>query len=286
MSVLIIGGTGTLGQELTRQLLERGELSIRVLSRCELKQKEMSEKFRDKRLSFTLGDVRDLSTVRGAMRGIHTVFYVAALKHVDTLEFNPEEAVKTNVLGTMNVADAAQSEGVRYVAFSSTDKAVAPINAYGMSKALAEKILLNRNRNGKTSFSVFRWANVMGSRGSVIPLFAETLKSQGVAYITDPEMTRFWIRIEDAARFMIEHHWKANGVMIPPMKAASVLRVIDRIAAHCGLDEYQVKRIGIRPGEKLHETITEGISSDTAEKYSDEELDGLLESVLGMTCPS
>ena len=263
MKALIVGGTGTLGQELTRQLLDRG-YEIRILSRDELKQKQMADRFKNDRISYLLGDVRDIGALRAAMRDVDVAFHVAALKHVDTLEFHPEEAVKTNVIGTINVADAAEEMGVRYVAFSSTDKACFPVNAYGMSKALAEKILLNRNRRSRTLFSVFRWGNIIASRGSVIPIFARTLKAERRAYLTHPDMTRFFLRIEDATAFMLNHYRSADGIMVPPMKATRIRNVIDAVISELKLQDAEIHVSGIRPGEKIHESITESLHSDGA----------------------
>lgn len=272
MKALILGGTGTLGKELTRQLTDRG-YSVSVFSRCELKQKEMASYFTGKDVSFRIGDIRDREALSAAMKGIDVVFHCAALKHVDTLEFNPEEGVKTNVIGTMNVADAAVSQGVRYVAFSSTDKAVSPVNAYGMGKALSEKIILNRNRTQNTTlFSVFRWGNVVNSRGSVIPQFAYAISNGRRVKITHPEMTRFWISIESAVCFMIDKYRSADGVMIPPMKAAPVLQVVSAIIAHMKAADTGVEFVGMRPGEKIHEEIELGRSSHSAEQYTHEEL--------------
>ncbi len=276
---LIVGGTGPLGQELTRQLLERG-YTVAIFSRCELKQKQMAEKFKGAAISFLLGDVRDLGALRAAMRDVYVVFHAAALKHVDSLEFNPEEAVKTNVLGSMNVADAAVEQGVRYVVLSSTDKAVSPINAYGMSKALSEKIFLNRNRTQtRTLFSVFRWGNIIASRGSVIPIFARTLKTEKKAYLTHPDMTRFFIRIDEAATFMIDKYRVAEGVMIPPMKATKISHVISSVARALGVVG-DIHLSGIRPGEKVHESISDILHSDSAPQMTPSEIDAMVKHAL------
>lgn len=273
---LIVGGTGTLGQELTRQLLDRG-YSVTVFSRDELKQKQMADKFQDGRISYLIGDVRDLGALRAAMRDVYVVFHAAALKHVDSLEFNPEESVKTNVLGTMNVADAAVAEHVRYVVFSSTDKAVAPVNAYGMSKALSEKILLNRNRvQTRTLFSVFRWGNIIASRGSVIPIFARKLQTEKKAYLTHPDMTRFFIRIDEAVAFMIDKFRSADGVMIPPMKATKIHRVIEGVMRALQITDAEIHVCGIRPGEKIHESISDSVHSDSAPQMTPAEIDTMV----------
>lgn len=280
MRALILGGTGTLGQELTRQLLDRG-YSVRIFSRCELKQKEAAERFKGQDVTFRIGDIRDRDAVTCAMHGIDVAFHCAALKHVDILEANPEESVKTNVLGTINIADAAIAQKVRHVAFSSTDKAVAPVNAYGMSKALSEKILLNRNRvQTETLFSVFRWGNVIASRGSVIPLFAKSLKTEKRAYLTHPDMTRFFIRIDDAVKFMIDKYRSADGVMIPPMKATRISNVIAGVCRAIDLHDAEIIVSGVRPGEKIHESISEYQHSDDATQMTPAEIDVMVKHAL------
>lgn len=284
--VVIVGGTGTLGQELARQMLLRDpKASIGIFSRDELKQQQMRRAFGDYRgLRFVIGDVRDPKAIARALYDTETVFHVAALKHLDVCEENPVEAWATNVTGTHNVADVALDRCIPHVVFSSTDKAVLPVNTYGHCKALCERYLLGLNaKQHFTRFSVFRWANVLGSRGSVVHRFAETLTAARRVDVTDPEMTRFWIRIEDAVRFMLDRHAKAplSTVSIPPMKAASVVRLAASVARVLGVRQYHVNVIGQRPGEKVHEAIDwtkeRGlVTSDTAEQYSDSELDEMV----------
>jgi UDP-N-acetylglucosamine 4,6-dehydratase len=282
MKYVILGGTGTLGRALTRALLkDEATESITCFSRDELKQKELAAEIRDPRLNFVLGDIRNPYTLWQAMHRKDVVFHVAALKHIDTLEMNPEESVRTNILGTINVADEAIRAGVKHVVFSSTDKACAPINVYGMSKGISERILLHRNEvQSTTHFSVFRWGNVLNSRGSVIPFFVKTLKAEKKAYLTHPEMTRFWITIEDAVAFMLANYKTAQETMIPAIKGATVERVIDTTARILGYSEYQTHVVGIRPGEKLHESLLPGMSSDTWVQYSSEELESLVRPVV------
>lgn len=282
MKYLILGGTGTLGRALTRELLKRQDTdSIVCFSRDELKQKDMRSDFPDSRLQFKLGDIRDPSSLWAAMEGIDTVFHVAALKHIDVLELNPEESIRTNIIGTCNVADGAIRAGVKYVVFSSTDKAVAPTNVYGMSKGISEQVLMNRNHTqSKTHFSVFRWGNVVGSRGSAIHSFAKTLKAEQRAYVTDPEMTRFWIRIEDAAQFMIEQYKTAKGVMVPIMKSSRVTDVVAAVASVVGVSKFSMKVTGHRPGEKVHESILPDWSSEQGPFYTVPELADLVRPVL------
>jgi len=278
MKYLILGGTGTLGRALTEQLLSDDKTqSIVCLSRDELKQKETKAHFKNDKLSFVLGDIRDPSTLWQAMTGIDTIFHVAALKHIDTLEMNPEESVRTNILGTCHVADCAIRAGVKHVVFSSTDKAVSPLNVYGMSKGISEKILLNRNKSQSgTRFSIYRWGNVLASRGSALHFFAKTLKDEGKAYITDTAMTRFWIKIEDAASFMIESYPRASGIMVPLMKSSAITTMIQAIAGLCGVSEYEEVVVGLRPGEKIHESILEGVSSEDGPFYTVSELQTLV----------
>lgn len=276
MNCLVLGGTGTLGQALTKRLLRDGK-TVTVFSRCELKQKRMARDFASHpRLRFVLGDIRDPLALRRAFRGVELAFLVAALKHVDVLEHNPEEAVRTDILGVMNVADAAIEARTQHVLFSSTDKAVEPVNVYGMCKAISERILLQRNHDQNvTHFSVYRWGNVIGSRGSVIPDFVKSLTVYKKAYLTHPEMTRFWIRIEDAVEFMLEP-FRTSQPRIPTLKTATVRDVIDVTAELCGVRDYEIEITGMRPGEKIHESIVPGINSQTHERYTRDELRALL----------
>lgn len=252
----IIGGTGTLGEAFTRKAISLGH-QVTCYSRCELKQKELIAKIPSpERLKCVVGDVRDLRALTRAMVGHSAVFLFAALKHVDTLEANPEEAFKTNVQGTINALDAAEACGVKNFVFSSTDKAVDPVNAYGYSKALAEKII--QARTGPMSCKIYRWGNVIGSRGSVIPQFVEQLKKpKPVVTFTNLSMTRFWIKIEEAVEFIFKtfEDKKSAQILIPALKAAPVVQVVDAIAHILGVDNYTPKVVGIRPGEKLHECL-------------------------------
>lgn len=264
MSVLIIGGTGTLGTEIIRQLGPKREVTC--LSRCELKQKQLKEQF--PHVKCLLGDIRDVESLRRAIAESSLVFHVAALKHIDILEENPEECVKTNILGTSNVASLGVDYGVPVV-FSSTDKAVSPVNVYGMSKGISERIML------ESGHVCFRWGNVLGSRGSAIHYFVSQIREGKPVNLTHKEMSRFWIRIEDAVSFMLRTHAQASGVMIPPMKAATVKRVIEAIAEICHVKPV-IKITGLRPGEKIAESITLDLRSDQAAQYTDAELLELL----------
>lgn len=287
MRTVIIGGTGTLGKELTRQLIKKSKEPVVIFSRDELKQKEMASEFKSDQVSYVLGDVRDRKALSRVFRENDTVFHVAAIKHVDTCELNPEECINTNVFGTVNVADIAMEKHVAYVAFSSTDKAVDPINIYGMCKGISEKILLNRNTQGKTRFSVFRWGNVLGSRGSVIAPFIDSLISKSTVNLTHADMTRFWIPIDQAVKFMLEQYKSApaDAVLIPPIKAAPVADVAASIARILNVGDYKTVIIGKRPGEKLHEmlrSVTESkpLWSATAPKLTPDELDAMIKPIV------
>ncbi len=270
---LIIGGTGTLGRALLERLPSN---EVVIFSRDELKQHELRHKYPS--LKTIIGDIRDAKSLELAMDGIKDVFHVAALKHVDILEDNPYEAHRTNVIGTMNSAEAAKKAGVRNFYFTSTDKAVMPINVYGMTKAIAERYLLNQNSDKPffTNFKVFRWGNIVGSRGSVVNLFAKTLKEEGAVCVTDRRMTRFWMLIDDAIDFMLNFKGDPNKVNFPEMKAAPVLDLAKAVADVLGISDYQIKDVGIRPGEKLHECLysshDECIRSDTAPRLTHDEL--------------
>lgn len=286
MRYLIIGGTGTLGKTLTKKLSVDPHNEIVCYSRDELKQQEMKKLFPNVR--YIIGDIRDKPALVAAMFGVDTVFHVAALKHVDVVEHNPTEAVKTNVFGTVNVAEAAMECMVSHVVFSSTDKAVLPINIYGMTKAISERYLLGLNEGQQnTKFSVYRWGNVVGSRGSVVHSFADCIKENKVVPITHQEMTRFWINIEDATDFMLKTyvHASCNDVMIPEMKASSVLELAK--AVHSVIDAkngFETAEIGIRPGEKIHECLYSShdhcLRSDTADRYSMDELISLVKKAI------
>lgn len=288
----ILGATGTLGNELASQLLAKDDTgSIVCFSRDELKQKEMKARFdHDPRLRFMLGDIRDKDSLRRAIRGVHAIFHVAAYKHVEVCEENPEESVKTNILGTINVADLAEEMFIPHVIFSSTDKAVDPINVYGMCKGISEKILLHRNVESFQRFKVYRWGNVIGSRGSIVHTFADQLKKNSKIPITDLRMTRFWIPIERAVKFMLDTYEvnSSDEVRIPPyMRAAQVSKIADSVARVLNMSAYGFKTVGIRPGEKIHESLTSihsekaHLCSKTVKEYDEHELDQMVSSILG-----
>lgn len=254
-TVLITGGTGSFGQKFTEILLkECSPKSIRIYSRGELMQMQMNQKFNDDRLAFLIGDVRDRNRLFRAMRGVDIVVHAAAMKQVPACEYNPIEAVKTNIEGTINLIDAAVDNNVSKVMLISTDKAVHPVNLYGATKMVAEKLGVQGNSysGGKTPwFSCVRYGNVIGSRGSVIPLFKEQMK-KGIITITDEKMTRFWLSLDQGVRFVIHsiETMKGGEIFIPKIPSMRLTDLADAIAPGTR-KEY----MGIRAGEKLHEVL-------------------------------
>lgn len=264
-SVLITGGTGSLGKSLVEYFLNETKVRrIAVFSRDELKQHNMRQHFQDDpRLRWFLGDVRDIERLKRALHKIDYVIHAAALKQVDTGEYNPMEFIKTNVLGSQNLIDAAIETGVKRVVALSTDKASSPINLYGATKLTADKLFVAANNYSHgygTSFSVVRYGNVMGSRGSVIPFFQD-LASQGKPLpITDLRMTRFWISIESAVKFVIDSLEMMTGgeLYVPKIPSMKIVDLAQAVSPEAKLVE-----IGMRPGEKLHEEM---ISSDDSRR--------------------
>lgn len=280
MRYLIIGGTGSLGKATIKALYRQNPQSdITVMSRDELKQKNLLAKYSS--LKFAIGDVRDERSVLSVIDGYDTVFHFAAMKHVDTCEQNLYECHQINLQGTINVVNAIIKSKPQYAVFCSTDKAVLPINAYGYCKAFSEKYWLSKNSADKTIFSAFRWGNICHSRGSVLHLFADTLKNHKMVNITDQRMTRFWTHIDDVVEFMLAGYKSGHPeIMIPEMKAASVIRMAEAVAHVIGVKEYKVNIKGIRDGEKLHECLytshTRCLNSDDAPQFEFDELCNLV----------
>ncbi len=285
IETLIIGGTGTLGLALIEILYPDPKYSITVLSREELKQKQLLKRF--PKVKCVLGDIRDIESLNPHTLGKDLVFHLAAMKHVDMAELNLDENLKINLLGSLNVAKSCLAGNVGAVVLSSTDKAVLPINGYGYCKAFAEKYFLDLNRTQKnTRFSVFRWGNVIGSRGSVVHDFAESLRTKKTVSITDVRMSRFWINIDEAAKFMLEYYDSAplDGVAIPPMKSAKIIDLAHACAIYLGISDYKTKITGIRPGEKIHECLFSShdncLRSDTCLEYTQDELIDMISRIL------
>lgn len=260
-SILITGGTGSFGKKLVELLLEQEKARrIIVFSRDELKQHEMRMALPHPNLRFFLGDVRDLGRLERAFDGVDLVVHAAALKQVPACEYNPFEAVQTNVLGTQNVLNACIDAGVKRAMFISTDKAVSPVNLYGATKLCAEKLWTQGNAyaaGSKTRFACVRYGNVIGSRGSVIPLFREQAKT-GRVTVTDERMTRFWITLDEVVRFVMSSLPLAAGgeVFVPKLPTMNIMDLVAAMAP-----DAKVEVTGIRPGEKIHETL---ISEDEA----------------------
>lgn len=253
-TVLVTGGTGSFGRKFTEILLkDYGVKSLRIYSRDELKQLQMSQTLEDERLRFFIGDVRDKERLSRAMNGVDIVVHAAALKQVPAAEYNPIEAVKTNINGAANVIDAAIDNHVPKVIALSTDKAARPVNLYGATKLVAEKLFVQANSYaaGRTQFSCVRYGNVVGSRGSVIPLFLAQ-RENGTVTITDQRMTRFWITLDQGVRLVIHAVEKMIGgeVFIPKIPSMRLMDIVETVAPRA-----HVKVIGIRPGEKLHEEL-------------------------------
>lgn len=264
-SVLITGGTGSLGKSLVEFLLRETKVRrIVIFSRDELKQQHLRIQFQnDPRLRWFLGDVRDLDRLKRAFHSVDYVIHTAALKQVDTGEYNPIEFIKTNVLGSQNVIDASIDAGVKRVVALSTDKASSPINLYGATKLTADKLFVAANNYSftyGTTFCVVRYGNVMGSRGSVIPFFREIAAQGKPLPITDLRMTRFWISIESAVKFVIDSLEMMTGGELYVPKIPS-MKIID--LAHAVAPDVELEEIGMRPGEKLHEEM---ISADDSRR--------------------
>jgi UDP-N-acetylglucosamine 4,6-dehydratase len=268
-SVLVTGGTGSFGNKFVQVMLRKYRpRRLVIFSRDELKQSEMMTQFSDESLRFFVGDVRDRERLERAMHDVDIVFHAAALKQIPSCEYNPFEAILTNVMGTKNVIDAAIDQGVKRVVAISTDKAVNPINLYGASKLCAEKLVIQGNAYGHargTLFSVVRYGNVIGSRGSVIPLF-RAQRDSGAVTVTDPAMTRFWIQLEQGVEFAIRSGSLMRGgeIFIPKIPTMRMMDLVETVAPGC-----KVEVIGIRPGEKLHEILISEDESRQALEFND-----------------
>ena len=259
-TVLITGGTGSLGQALTKQLLQTDVKTIRILSRNENKQVTMESQFDDKRLRFFIGDVREISRLFKAFEGVDVIFHAAALKHVPVVEYNPFEGIKTNVIGSQNVIDACMHEKIPVATCVGTDKAVSPLNTYGATKLLMEKLFVAANpywnsEETKTKFIALRYGNVLGSSGSVVPKFIKQIREKQKITITDPNMTRFSLTMNETLDFILESTFlgKSSEVFVPKLRAYSIMDLKDALVELVG--EAQEEVISIRPGEKLHETL-------------------------------
>lgn len=268
-TILLTGGTGSFGNCFTKlALAELDPKKIIIFSRDEFKQYEMAQRFgNDDRLRFFLGDVRDKERLSRAMDGVDIAIHAAALKQVPALEYNPFEAVRTNIIGGYNVATVACDHGVKKVIALSTDKAANPVNLYGATKLCSDKVFVSANNfgRGKTKLSVVRYGNVAGSRGSIVPLFLAQRKT-GKITITDERMTRFWITLEQAVRFVLANFDRMVGgeIFIPKIPSMRVTDLAAALAPDC---EHEI--IGIRPGEKLHEVMVPSESAHETVEFDD-----------------
>ncbi|MDO9145877.1 MULTISPECIES: polysaccharide biosynthesis protein [Comamonadaceae] len=256
--LLITGGTGSFGNAVLRRFLDSELREIRILSRDEKKQDDMRKRYHHAKLKFYIGDVRDSDSVRTAMRGVDYVFHAAALKQVPSCEFYPLQAVKTNVLGTENVLEAAIAHGIKRVICLSTDKAVYPINAMGISKAMMEKVAVAKSRESDTTtICVTRYGNVMASRGSVIPLFVDQIRADKPLTITDPNMTRFMMTLDDAVDLVLYafEHGNPGDIFVQKAPAATIGTLTEALKALLNVPAHQVNTIGTRHGEKLYEAL-------------------------------
>ena len=258
--LLITGGTGSFGNTVLKGFLNTDIKEIRIFSRDEKKQDDMRKMYNNPKLKFYIGNVRDYNSVVDAMRGVDFVFHAAALKQVPSCEFHPIQALKTNVLGTENVLNAAINEGVKKVICLSTDKAAYPINAMGISKAMMEKVAIAKGRNLKndeTVICVTRYGNVMASRGSVIPLFFDQIKNGKPITVTDPNMTRFMMSLDEAVDLVLFAFNNGNNgdLFIQKSPAATVELLADTLKNMIGKPNYEVNVIGTRHGEKVYETL-------------------------------
>jgi UDP-N-acetylglucosamine 4,6-dehydratase len=256
--LLISGGTGSFGNAVLRRFLKSDLQEIRVFSRDEKKQDDMRKKYNSPKLKFYIGDVRDQRSVMNAVRGVDHIYHAAALKQVPSCEFHPLEAVKTNVLGTENVLEAAIQCGVKRVVVLSTDKAVYPINAMGISKAMMEKVAVAKSRSSsQTVINVTRYGNVMASRGSVIPLFVEQIRAGKPITITDPHMTRFMMTLDDAVDLVLYafEHGQPGEIFVQKAPAATIEILAKALTGLLGKPAHEVRVIGTRHGEKRYEAL-------------------------------
>lgn len=273
-NLLITGGTGSFGNAVLKRFLASDIAEIRIFSRDEKKQDDMRKRYRSAKLKFYIGDVRDARSIEQAMRGVDYVFHAAALKQVPSCEFHPMQAVRTNVLGTENVLEAAIGAGVKRVVCLSTDKAVYPINAMGISKAMMEKVMVAASRNLEGSNTVIcgtRYGNVMASRGSVIPLFVQQVFAGQPITITDPAMTRFMMTLADAVDLVLYafEHGRNGDIFVQKAPAATIETLAHAVTRLMGKPEHPVQVIGTRHGEKLYEALLSREEMACAEDMGD-----------------
>jgi UDP-glucose 4-epimerase len=271
-TLLITGGTGSFGNAVLRRFVDSDLREIRIFSRDEKKQDDMRKKYKSDKLKFYVGDVRDFQSVVNAVRGVDFIYHAAALKQVPSCEFYPLEAVKTNVLGTENVLEAAVQCGVKRVVCLSTDKAVYPINAMGISKAMMEKVIVAKSRSSSdTVICATRYGNVMASRGSVIPLFANQIRAGQPITITDPSMTRFMMTLDDAVDLVLFafRNGQPGDIFVQKAPAATIETLAKALTGLLGVPGHRIDVIGTRHGEKLFEALLSREEKVAAEDLGD-----------------
>ncbi|MFP4978946.1 polysaccharide biosynthesis protein [Paenibacillus sp. CN-4] len=273
--ILVTGGTGSWGHELIRQLLPQNPSEIIIYSRSESAQVAMDREFEDSRLSFCIGDIRDKDALTAACRDIDYVFHLAALKHVPVCEDQPYEALKTNVVGTQNVIEAAIHNDVKKVIYISTDKAANPSNFYGMTKAIGEKLIVYANLLGsKTRFVTVRGGNVLGTNGSVVHLFMKQIRDRQQVRITDRKMTRFFLTLPDAIGLLFKASEVSIGgeIFVMTMPTCRILDLAEVLIEASGRKQVSIVETGIRPGEKIHEILMSDFESISTVVYDDQYL--------------
>lgn len=272
-TILITGGTGSWGQELTTQLLQKyNPKKIIIFSRGELAQVLMQRKFNDPRISYIIGDIRDLDALTRACKGVDYIFHLAALKHVPVCEYHPQEAIKTNIQGTQNIINAAIDNHVKKVIDVSTDKAVDPLNLYGMTKAVGERLIVQANMLSDTKFVCIRGGNVIGSNGSVIPFFIDQIKKQNEVTITDLNMTRYFMSLSDAISLLFAAAIQSYGgeTFVMKMPSYYIEDIAKKLISVYGDDDTKIKQIGIRPGEKIDEVLVSSNEAKSAYYFNED----------------
>lgn len=272
--ILVTGGTGSWGEELVRQLLPYNPKEIRIFSRNEANQFTMNQNFNSNpKLRFIISDIKEKDALIEACNGVHYVFHLAALKHVPVCELQPLEALKTNVIGTQNVIDAARCCGVKKVVYISTDKASDPSNFYGLSKAMGEKLIINANMlDTDTKFVCIRGGNVLGTNGSVIHVFKKQILEKKTVGITDLNMTRFFLTIQDAIRLVFKATFDSIGgeIFVMKMPSCKIKDIADVLIEVLSKENIRIEILGIRPGEKIHELLFSSYESMTTFVYDEE----------------
>jgi FlaA1/EpsC-like NDP-sugar epimerase len=270
MKYLITGGSGSWGNELTKQLLETNPEEIRIYSRNEFAQVSMQRRFNDKRLNFVIGDVRDFHSLLLATRGIDIVYHLAALKHIPICEDFPDEAIKTNIQGTQNVIKASCENRVKKVVDISTDKAANPLNLYGMTKAIGEKLIILANGKSDTQFTCIRGGNVLGSNGSVVPHFIDQIKRFNKVTITNSKMTRYFLTLSEAIKliFVASSVDMPGSLFVMRMPSCRIVDLAKVLIEHYGDETTKIEEMGIRQGEKLHEVLLTEYETPNAYVYN------------------